>query len=286
MNEDSLLRRLPPIRRARDYRLYGENGRRYLDLWQAGGRALLGHRSERVLTELKNQISKGLLADLPSIHERRLLKALALLMPGYREFRIYRSVAALQHAISPLEGQSLELDALPDPALVETDGLPLALWRPFLCEEGSEGPLAGSGGAGLERAGARIRGPAVAVPLLPFPAGGAPAIAAFRDPPGSWAHPGEVVSPALLAALTKTIFQLIRFRAQFAEDLWRRFDAPFWSRKGPYLVARIGREKYERLFDRLLERGILISPSYPGPSIVPALFSDGDIKPLRAATEG
>jgi 4-aminobutyrate aminotransferase-like enzyme len=30
---------LPKVRRARGYRLYGEDGRRYLDLWQGGGRA-------------------------------------------------------------------------------------------------------------------------------------------------------------------------------------------------------------------------------------------------------
>jgi len=57
---------LPVIRRARGYRLYGQDGRRYLDLWQGGGRALLGHRPARVTTVLKNVISTGLVTDLPS----------------------------------------------------------------------------------------------------------------------------------------------------------------------------------------------------------------------------
>ena len=280
MSDDSLLRRLPPIRRARDYRLYGENGKRYLDLWQAGGRALLGHRSERVLTEFKNQISRGLLADLPSIHERRLVKTLALLMPGFREFRIYRSAESLLEAVSSLGGHGFEVEELPDPALTETDGLPLALWRPFLSEKESARPVEaaplGDGG----------RGPTIAIPVLPFALSGAPAIAAFRDPPGVRALPSEVVSPALLVALTKSIHQLIRFHGQFTEHLWRSFDAPFWRRQGPYLVARGSREEYAELFDRLLARGILISPRYPGPSIAPAIFTEGETKPLRTAGQG
>lgn len=285
MSDDSLLRRLPPIRRARDYRLYGENGKRYLDLWQAGGRALLGHRSERVLTELKNHVSRGLLADLPSIHERRLVKALGLLMPGFSEFRIYRNAASLLDALSAFGGSGFEAEGLPDPATAETDGLPLALWRPFLSEEvgalpGGDSPPGGA--AATEGRG----GPAVAVPVLPFPSSGAPAVAAFRDPPGERARSGEVVSPALLAALSKSIFQLIRFREEYTEHLWRSFDAPFWRRKGPYLVARGSREEYAALFGRLLEKGILISPRYPGPSIVPAIFTEGEIKPLRTAEKG
>lgn len=295
MSDDSLLRRLPPIRRARDYRLYGENGKRYLDLWQAGGRALLGHRSERVLTEFKNQVSRGLLADFPSIHERRLLKALGLLMPGFLEFRIYRSAASLFEALSSLGGQGIEVDGLPDPALVETDGMPLALWRPFLSEEAAEAaPRADTNeasrppgpGAGLGDGLPLGKGPAIAVPVLPFPWTGGPVIAAFRDPPGERALPGDIVSPALLVALTKTIHQLIRFRGQFTEHLWRSFDAPFWSRRGPYLIARGNREEYARLFERLLANGILISPRYPGPSIAPAIFSEGEIKLLRTAGQG
>ena len=43
MQED-LAFTIPPIRRARGYRLYDHRGRRYLDLWQNGGHSLLGHR--------------------------------------------------------------------------------------------------------------------------------------------------------------------------------------------------------------------------------------------------
>ena len=45
---------IPRIRRARGYRLYDHHGRRYLDLWQNGGRSLLGHRPARQTTLLKD----------------------------------------------------------------------------------------------------------------------------------------------------------------------------------------------------------------------------------------
>ncbi len=53
---------IPPIRRARGYRLYDHRGRRYLDLWQNGGHSLLGHRGLHLLSLLKNLMSRGLLA--------------------------------------------------------------------------------------------------------------------------------------------------------------------------------------------------------------------------------
>ncbi len=243
MDDDLLLRRLPPIRRARDYYLYDLRGRRYLDMWLADGRALLGHRPEGLLKGLKNDLSRGLLADFPSVYERRLSKALALLMPGYAEFRLYRSSERLLSAVAPL--------AVPT-------------WRPFLSDrDGRE-----------ERA-------AVVTPALPLPIASGPAVAAFRGKAPDAAAPSDVVSPALLGALTKSVYLLIRFRERYTENLWRRFDAPFWSRSGPYLTATCGEREYSALFDRLLARGILISPRFPGPSIAPGLGAIGELTSFR-----
>ena len=55
-----LRKRVPIIRRAREYHLYSVTGKRYLDLWQNGGQALLGHRPGRLTTTLNGfQRSKG-----------------------------------------------------------------------------------------------------------------------------------------------------------------------------------------------------------------------------------
>jgi glutamate-1-semialdehyde aminotransferase len=72
-NETADLSRLiPPINRARDYRLYTQDGRRLVDLWQYGGRAVLGHNPPGVLRELKNSAERGLFVPLPHPRDKRL----------------------------------------------------------------------------------------------------------------------------------------------------------------------------------------------------------------------
>ncbi|MDR1129249.1 MAG: hypothetical protein LBL20_08050, partial [Treponema sp.] len=83
-NEDlARFRLIPAISRARDFRLYTPDGRRLVDLWQYGGRAILGHTPPSVLREMKNTAERGLFAPLPGPQERRFLKALSALLPGY-----------------------------------------------------------------------------------------------------------------------------------------------------------------------------------------------------------
>ena len=48
--------RVPVIRRARGYRLYGFDGRRCLDLFQDGGRAVLGHRFGPAVAAMASQV--------------------------------------------------------------------------------------------------------------------------------------------------------------------------------------------------------------------------------------
>jgi hypothetical protein len=157
-----LLRLLPPIRRAREYRLYAEGNRRFLDLWQYGGRAVMGHNPPGVLRELKNTAERGLFAPLPGHLEGRFIKALSHLFPG-RSFRLYPNEAALRRALTAagfdaapfpdpalVSGEvssvreavsssetMLSHEALPSPeALALHEALPLSppLWRPFLDE--------------------------------------------------------------------------------------------------------------------------------------------------------
>jgi glutamate-1-semialdehyde aminotransferase len=62
MAERILLDEIPPIRRARGFRLYDGAGRRYLDLWQADGNAILGHRGAGMVTAVKAALDRGLAA--------------------------------------------------------------------------------------------------------------------------------------------------------------------------------------------------------------------------------
>jgi hypothetical protein len=89
---------LPPIKRARAYRLYTESAR-FVDLYLDGGRAVLGHNPPGVLREMKNAAERGLFAPYPSYYMKRFEKALSLLFPG-KAFTVYGSMEAVPAAPS------------------------------------------------------------------------------------------------------------------------------------------------------------------------------------------
>ena len=88
---------LPPVKRARGYRLYTESAR-FVDLYLDGGRAVLGHNPPGVLREMKNAAERNLFAPYPSYYTRRFEKALSLLFPG-KSFVGYGSMEAVPSAI-------------------------------------------------------------------------------------------------------------------------------------------------------------------------------------------
>jgi hypothetical protein len=256
---NALLRLVPPVLRARDFRLYtqsrrGEKGR-LVDLWQNGGGAVLGCKPPALLREFKNSLDRGLLSPLPHPLERRLFKALGRLFPDWA-FRAYAA------GTSPF---SLA-------ALRETD---LAFWRPFLDETA---PLAVPEG-----------GPPVLIPLLPGlgwvqgrPSG--PLILAL-DPAFEAEHPfppSDLIPPALLAALARGVYDLIaaapeRVKCPFPKIRAALRQAP-WERRGLYLIRREAPEPaaWEAVFRRFLAGGFLIPPEPAAPLILPGALSPGE----------
>jgi hypothetical protein len=197
---------LPEIRRARDYHLYGAHGRRYLDLYQNGGRAILSHRPKGLAKRLKGVVDQGLWGDYPSVHIRRLETVLRTLFPAYPEVRLY---ATAERAVAAAGG------AVADPALAarggsEGDGRGggeaeaprgaphgpgAAWWRPFLPADTG----AGDGGVGSSHHEAAA--PDLLLPVLPFPASFAPQpVCAVRS---GLLPDSDAVSPVLLAGLVQ-----------------------------------------------------------------------------------
>jgi hypothetical protein len=88
-----LLQMLPPIERARGFRLYG-GGRRFVDLWQCGGAAIMGHKPAGVVRCMKNTAERGLFTPLPSTAGRRFTQALERLFPN-KIFKVYADWSAV-----------------------------------------------------------------------------------------------------------------------------------------------------------------------------------------------
>jgi hypothetical protein len=253
---------IPLVRRARGFRFYDTGGRRYLDLYRDG--ALLGHREAAAITAMKSALSQGLATGLPSPWESRLSGAILRLFPGSAAVRLYASrERALEGAGRFLGAPVIEAH---DPAL---DPLPArapsaAWWRPFLP------PTPGAG---------------VLLLALPLTVCGAPVPVCFpavlpRDFPASDPLPGFLLAGALrgLAGLSKApdTGSLLG-----SPSLERALDgAPGWRRSGPYVRALFPAADYPRVHSEFLRAGVMLSPGYPGPSVLPGDCTPGETKLL------
>jgi hypothetical protein len=261
---------IPQMRRAREYHLYDAGGRRYLDFYQDGGRAILGHRPEGLTRALKNAMEKGLYAPLPSSGcEKKLKMALERLFPNLKAFRLFgneeRALSALAEVFpnlrdSPFLGDILDTER----------GVQPLLWRPFL-------PCRNL--------------PPVFVPRLPFPGGFAPVLVCFSEGYESSLPDSDPVSPVLVAGLTRVIFDLSRVlddakECKQREESWRVFDGGPWVRRGPYLIFSQKEEEYAGLYALMLERGILLPPEYPAVGIIPGEYTLGEIRPMMEVKKG
>lgn len=260
MSGNSLLNLLPPVLRARDYRLYTRSGKdrtegRIVDLWQAGGRAIMGHTPHLLLRDLKNTANRGLFSPLPHFLEGRLVKALGSLIAG-RNFRFYSSF--------PMDPGGTGMPSpLPDPALNPKPQGEVSLWRPFLAE-------------------ASLSSVPVLLPVLPgasfFP------LWVTASLPGSLEKklpPGDLIPPMVLAAVLRALNDLIstpeRGRADFPGIRKILPESP-WIGRGIYLSLReaADMENWEKFFRRFLEGGFLIPPGPEEPLILPRELSPGE----------
>jgi hypothetical protein len=261
MTDETLLRLLPPVVRARDFRLYTRDGRRLVDLWQNNGAAVLGHTPAGMLRALKNAAERGLSSPLPHQQERRFHKALSALLPGM-DFRLYRGDAALLRALG--------IDAFPDPALgaalpQPTQPAAPLLWRPFLYPAlPLDRPL---------------------VPVLPHPWPDILRVLALPqaltetapEPP-----PSQLIPPTILAAATRGVYDLIAAKTVRGRPDYPRVEQALagnqWRRRGIYLSlsGAVDKETYAALFQRFLDQGFLLPPVQTHPLILPGILSPGE----------
>jgi hypothetical protein len=240
-----MLRLLPPVLRARDFHLYLEGGRRLTDLWQSGGRAILGHKPPRVVKEMKNAAERGLFVPFPHPAEGRFIKALSLLLPG-RVFRLYNGEDSLCRALLAV-------------------GLPAGtkppLWRPFMKAPPAEPVL---------------------VPVLPWPL--APLVLAAEEGSGARLPPGgDLVAPVLLAAAARAVYGLIAAPGR-GEVRYPRVEKALarkgckWKQEGIYLQYReiLSGEAWAELWKGFLEGGFLLPPAQEDPLILPGIMSPGE----------
>jgi len=255
-NELSLLKLVPDVLRAREFRLYTKAGR-LVDLWQNNGAAVLGHTPPSLLKTLKNTASRGLYAPFPHFLEARYHMALSRIFPD-RHFSLYSA---------------------PPPGLEKlvANGS-AALWRPF---SDSASPL-------------RVpESLPILIPVIPgiqtwrdsLPLG--LCVLAIRNErsPGDDTL-GDFLPPVLLAAAARGIYDLISAAPARANPMYPRIakalkngeSQKFWQRGGIYLTPRQepSQTEWAALFRRFLENGFLLPPHPSQPLILPGVLSPGE----------
>jgi hypothetical protein len=247
----SLLHRIPPVLRARDFYLYTGTGRRLIDLWQTGGRAILGHKPLNLVRDIKNNMERGLFAPLPHPAYGRFISVLSRLFP-HKEFRLYADEGSLRSA---LHGAGLHTGGtFFDPALSSPPVTAVSLWRPFI--DTPDTP--------------------VLVPVLPWHL--SPFVAVLE--PGIALPPSEILSPVILAGATRALYDLIaamptRGMVTFS-TVQNALRNSSWHCRGIYLNSPYENDNYEALFYRFLASDFLLPPQADMPAILPGILSPGE----------
>jgi len=288
MEPASLLRLLPPIRRARDYRLYAEDGSRFLDLWQDGGRGVLGAKGTGLGTLLKAEVDKGRAKPLPSLAEAQLEKEIRSRWPRYEAVRFYANAERAEAALARAFGRKGAIDAM-------GDGASVAIFDP--ARRGAAEAKDGKGEASVllirpfaehlandaEAAKYRAADFRAAALLLPCPASFAPAPLLFSKAEDAAEFKGDLIAPIALACAYRSLREFAAYSKRVDEAFWRRADRRtnrLFERVGPFLYPRCAPEAYGRLFAEALKGGVLLSPDCGLPSILPGEFDDGELKKL------
>ena len=258
-----LLGLLPPIRRIRGNRLYAADGRRFLDLWLDGGRGILGERDRHARMYAANAADKGLSRPYPGQHDARFRKAVLAAWPGWPGLRLYANEERALAAAARVLGSPAVLS---EPVSRGGERGSVALLRPFAPDPA---------------------GPVLALPRLPCPAAFAPACLLSRDPSLLAGEGGDTVPQMALVAAARALDSLAGSeREGYGPALWERWDrrmAAFFERRGPWLLASAARERYADFFRAALEGGVLVSPVFDEPCLVPPDFDDGELVKLAAA---
>lgn len=226
------------IQRARSCFLYTKKGIRLTDLYQEGGRAILGWGGSSAFTMFKNALSRGITGTFITEYDYRTEKAVSSLLASQRKIFFFHSKKDALKAALELSPDGTNFYKPWSDADIRWPSLPCIIVEP---------PLAWT---------ADIFILAVLPELLD----------------GKTVDAGVKLNAPMQAAVTRSIYNLIKALQERKETDWFIYDKfllPYFERKGPYLFPKVPEEKYRGFVLHMLNLGIVISPSYNLPSIVP-----------------
>ena len=310
--KDEIKKRYGNVKRARGIYLYTEKSVRLTDCFLDGGRAILGHGGGKAKTAFKDCFERGANGFYDSGLLPAFEKSVKQLLPrNFTTIRLYTEKTA-----APLEGISYSLESArekADAALEQTSisletsrekaGAALkqtnyslessqkkvepVLWRPWLEISGksTEQPT----GYPKIQIVHNVEGdfPAIVKIVPPFPYATELCVYAFSTACGEEMlqnlPKNDIVPAPLLAAFTRGFYDLKIALGTYTENDFKansKVFEPFFIRNQCYLFPKIPEEKYKDFVLKCLDIGIVISPDYNVPSIMPWRANPGDLKKI------
>lgn len=292
--KDEIKKRYGNVKRARGIYLYTEKSVRLTDCFLDGGRAILGHGGGKAKTAFKDCFERGANGFYDSGLLPAFEKSVKQLLPSnFTTIRLYTEKTA-----APLEGTSFSLESArekADAALEQTSfslessqkKAEPVLWRPWLEISGksTEQPT----GYPKIQIVHNVDGdfPAIVKIVPPFPYATELCVYAFSTACGEEMlqnlPKNDIVPAPLLAAFTRGFYDLKIALGTYTENDFKansKVFEPFFIRNQCYLFPKIPEEKYKDFVLKCLDIGIVISPDYNVPSIMPWKANPGDLKKI------
>lgn len=261
-------KRYGTVKRARGCFLYTSKNVRLVDLYQEGGRAILGWGGTP-FTVFKNILNRGVTGSFPSDFDYRLRKAVSSLLSSPRVVFVFSDkMQALRAAVSFSKNGT-------------------SLWKPWLISASVASTDDNS--AVAENDSFQSSDCVVIEPPLPWTQNIFLLAVNTEVLETHLAHGLELPSsaalpPPLSAAISRSIYNMIAELPKRSEKDWFIYDkiiSKYWTRKGPYLFPKINPSKYGEFICHCLDCGIVISPDYNVPSVVPFAANIGVFSKLK-----
>jgi hypothetical protein len=243
------------IQRARGCFLYTRRGIRLTDLYQEGGRAILGWGGGTPFTIFKNTMNRGLTGSFDTDMTPRLERAVSSLLAGERSVFTFTDRSSAFKAALSFSREST------------------SFWKPW----------------NQENIDWCTVDAVIVVPPLPwssplFFVAVKPEVVEACSAAGAELPCSARIPAALSAACARSVYDMIA-ALQFREEKnWFIYDTvltKYWTRRGPYLYPKMDEEKYGSFILHCLDCGLVISPDYNVPSIVPFGADKGVFTNLR-----
>lgn len=235
-----MTRRYGAVQRARGCFLYTRKGMRLTDMYQEGGRAILGWRGSS-FTVFKNVMSRGLTGSFDTDYTPRISKAVCALLGDIRKVFICENrSAALALALMFSKERTSFWKAW---STVDFSAADCVIIEP---------PFAWASPVHLVAVKSEV--------YEVFLASGFIAPKNIR------------IAPALAAGIVRAFYDMIAAIPTREEKDWFLYDTvltKYWTRTGPYLYPKVAESSYDDFVLHCLDCALVINPDCNMPSIVP-----------------